>query len=56
MSDSIVLFLNLIFHILQILWTPKILNDFSSCEILTFQMIFIFQIVQFKKKLLIIAN
>ena len=53
MSYSIVLFSNFIFNILQILWTPKIFNNFSSCEILIFEMVelfvFIFQIVKFYK-------
>ena len=39
MSYSIVLFSNLIFNILEIIWTPEIVNNFSSCEILIFQMV-----------------
>ena len=53
MSHSNILFSNLIFHFLQIIWTPNIFNNFSSCEILIFQMVesnsFIFQIVKFYK-------
>ena len=53
MSYSIILFSNLIFHFLKIIWTPKIFNNFSSCEILIFQMVelflFIFLIVKFYK-------
>ena len=51
MSYSIILFSNLIFHFLEIIWTPKIFNNFSSCETLIFQMVelncLIFQIVKF---------
>ena len=51
MSYSIILFSNLILHFLEILWTPKIFNNFSSCEILSVQMVelffFLFQIVKF---------
>ena len=47
------LFWNLIFHFLEIIWTPKILNNFSSCKILIFQMmeliLFTFHIVEFYK-------
>ena len=47
------LFDNFIFHFLEIIWTPKIFNNFSSCEILIFQIVelnfFIFQIVKFYK-------
>ena len=39
MSYSIVLCSNLIFHFLEIIWTPKIFNSFSSCEILILQMV-----------------
>ena len=48
MSYSIILFSNLIFR-----FVDKILNNFSSCEILSFQIVeldfFIFQIVKFYK-------
>ena len=51
--NSIILFSNLIFYFLEIIWTPEIFNDFSSCEILIFQMVklnfFIFHIVKFHK-------
>ena len=52
MSYSIILFFNLIFNFLEIIRTPKIFNNFSSCEIL------IFQIVEFflSLKFLIITN
>ena len=53
MSYSIVLFSNLIFYILEIILTPKIFNNSSSCEISIFQMgeliFFILQIVKFYK-------
>ena len=53
MNYSIILFSNLIFHFLEIIWTPKIFNNSSSCEWLIFQTIelnfFIFQIVKFHK-------
>ena len=38
MSYSIV-FSNLIFYILEILRTPKIFDNFSSCEIFIFQIV-----------------
>ena len=51
MSYSIVLFSNLIFNILEIIWTPEICLKISSCEILIFQMVelisFILQIKNF---------
>ena len=53
MSYSIILFSNLIFHFLKIIWTLKIFYNFSSCEIMIFHMVelnlFIFQIVKFYK-------
>ena len=59
MSYSIIVFWNLIFHFLGITLTPtKILNNFSSCEILIFQMVeyfYFFKLLQFTT-LLIIAN
>ena len=60
MSYSIVLFSNLIFHFLEIIWTPKIFNNFSSWEILIFQIVEL-TFFQFSKssnftKPLIIAN
>ena len=39
MSYSIVLFPNLIFNILEIIWTPEIFNNCSRCEILIFQIV-----------------
>ena len=39
MSYSIILFLNMIFYFLEIIWTPKIFNNFSSREILIFQIV-----------------
>ena len=39
MSYSIILFSNLIFHFLEVIWTPKIFYNFSNCEILIFQMV-----------------
>ena len=39
MSYSTVLFSNLSFHMLEILWTLKIFNNFSSCEILIYQVV-----------------
>ena len=33
------LFSDLIFHLLEIIRTPEIFNNFSSCEILIFQMV-----------------
>ena len=60
MSYSIVLFSNLIFHLLEIIWTHKIFNNFSSCDILIFQMLelkfFLFSKLSNLTKLLIIAN
>ena len=59
MSYSIILFSNLIFHFLEIIWTLRIFNIFSSCEILIFQMIdyyFLFSELLNLKKLLIIEN
>ena len=51
MSYSIVLFYNLIFDILEVIWTPKIFQNYSICKILIFQMeeliFFIFQIGNF---------
>ena len=48
MSYSIVSFSNSIFNILEIISTPEIFNNFSSCEIFISQMVelifFIFQI------------
>ena len=32
-------FSNLICYIIEIFWTPKILNNFSNCEILIFQIV-----------------
>ena len=58
-KDWIILFLNSMFHFLDIIRTPKIFNNFSSCEILIFKMLELF--FSFSKllnfiKLLIIAN
>ena len=49
MSYSIDLFPNLIFHFLEIIWTYKIFNNFSSCgiEFPNGRIIFFFQIVKF---------
>ena len=59
MSYSIILFSNLIFHFLEIIWIPKMFKNFSSCEIFIFQMVELFvlfsELLDFKK-LLIIAN
>ena len=50
MSYSIVLFSNLVFHVLEIIWTLKIFNNFSSWEILIFQIVeLIFVISQIGK-------
>ena len=51
LSDNFIFEFNCSF--LEIIWTPKILNNFSSCGILIFQMVelhfFIIQIVKFYK-------
>ena len=53
MSYLIILFSNLIFYFIEIIWTPKIFINASSCEILIFQTVelnfFIFQIVKIYK-------
>ena len=54
MSYSIILFSHLIFHFLEIIWTLKIFNNFSSYAILISHMLelkffFIFQTVKFYK-------
>ena len=38
-NDSIVLLSNFFFFFLEIIWILEILNNFSSCEILIFQMV-----------------
>ena len=48
MSYSIVLFFNLFFHILEIIWTLKVSNNFSNCKILIFQMVKLFFKKMFK--------
>ena len=39
MSYSIILFSNFFFHFLEIIWTPKIFNNFWYSEKLIFQMV-----------------
>ena len=59
MSYSIVLSSNLIFIFLEIIWTPKIFDNFLSCDILIFQMVeffFIFQIAKFYKLVNYLGN
>ena len=59
MSYSTVLFSNLIFHILEIIRTLQIFNNFSSFEILVFQMvefIFLFSKLLSFENFLIIAH
>ena len=50
---STVLFSNLFFYFLAIIWTPKILNNFSNCKILNFKMIKIFNFWNLKKKFIL---
>ena len=60
MSYSIILFPNLIFYFLVIIWTPKIFNNFPICDILIVQMVelifFLFFELSNFTKLLIIEN
>ena len=59
MSSSIILFSNLIFHSVETIRIPKKFNNFSSCEILIFQMvelIFLFYKLLNFTELLIIEN